>query len=124
MKLFTTRSKSHVLADTYEKQADFIRLSNRSFYVTPVNLVRASEVPDWAGLMEWDGNTLKVIKRTRGEPTWTLVRDMMRYSTRCRRDVALLNHRIYTTEADNKQFLLIKLAEECNEVAQRALKTA
>jgi hypothetical protein len=84
--------------DTNEKQAAALLYSDRFFYVTPPELISKNEVPEWAGLIEWDGTIFSVKKkppkREKQEPTWQLVIDILRSSTRCRRDTNLFTSEI------------------------------
>jgi hypothetical protein len=96
-------SKQDFKRDTAEKQAGALRHSDRFFYVTPPNLISKSDVPEWAGLLEWNGKTWSVVKRApklekAKEPGWGLLVDIIRNSGQIRRDVALLLLRIQMAE--------------------------
>jgi len=101
-------SRQDYKRDTDEKQAGAIRHSDRFFYVTPPGLLTKAEIPDWAGLLEWDSEAWSVIKRApklekAQEPGWGLVVDIIRNSGQCRRDVALLQMRIQMAERQAKR---------------------
>lgn len=91
-------SRQDFKSDTAEKQYAALLYSDRFFYVTPPNLVRKDELPEWAGLVEWDGNSFAVKKkppaRTKQQPTWQLVVDILRSSGRVRRDTNLFTSEI------------------------------
>lgn len=94
--------------DTAEKQAGALRHSDRFFYVTPPGLLKKADIPDWAGLMEWNGQAWRVVKRApklekAQEPGWGLIVDIIRNSGQCRRDVALLQMRVQMAERQARQ---------------------
>ncbi len=89
--------------DSADKQAGALRHSDRFFYATPPGLLTRKDVPDWAGLIEWTGETWRVTKRApklekAAEPGWGLLVDILRNSGQCRRDVALLTMRVQMAE--------------------------
>jgi hypothetical protein len=91
-------SRADFKRDSEAKQEAALIYSDRFFYVTPPAMVRKEEVPPWAGLIECDGTTLKVIKfapkRRKAAPTWQLVVDIFRSATRVRRDTNLFTSEI------------------------------
>lgn len=96
-------SKADFKRDSAEKQRGALLYSDRFIYVTPPSLLTKNDVPEWAGLLEWNGKTWRVIKRPprlekAAEPGWGLLVDILRNSGQCRRDVALLTMRIQMAE--------------------------
>jgi hypothetical protein len=88
--------------DTHEKQR-FARLfSDQFYYATPPGLVKKSEVPDWAGLVELHGDALKTIvvapPRSKDAPTWQFVVELIRNSGNLNRDQSLLHQRAINAE--------------------------
>ncbi|MFC3163081.1 hypothetical protein [Ciceribacter thiooxidans] len=78
--------------DREEKQRAALSVSDRFFYVAPAGLLKKSDIPTWAGLMEFDGSDFKVIKRApvlseKRAPSWELIVSVIRNSVTCRRDV-------------------------------------
>lgn len=85
-------SRSDFKADSPEKQAFALSISNRFFYVTTPGLISKDELPKWAGLQEWNGE--RFITRVnaprrvmKGAPSWSLMGALIRSSTRVRRDI-------------------------------------
>jgi hypothetical protein len=97
--------------DTRQKQAAALQYSDRFFYVTPPNLIDKSELPEWAGLIEWNGKSFAVKRkpprRMKQEASWRIVVDLLRSSTRVRRDTNLFTSQIaalqHTLRAKNAQ---------------------
>lgn len=91
-------SRQDFKQDTEKKQAAALKYSDRFFYVTPPGLIKLDEVPEWAGLLEWNGKAFAVKKkppkREKQEPTWQLVIDILRGSARVRRDTNLFTAEI------------------------------
>lgn len=100
-------SRSDFKRDTHVKQREARLWSDRFFYVCPKGLVKPDEIPDWAGLMEFDGNRLSIKvpapKRDKDAPSWDLFVSLIRSSTAIRRDEdpRLKHFRYY--ERRNKQ---------------------
>lgn len=96
-------SRSDFRRDTPKKQRDARLFSDEFYYVTPPGLVNVDEVPDWAGLMEWDGERWRVPisapRRDKDAPSWELVVSIMRNSGDIRRDTAVMRDRIKMLEA-------------------------
>lgn len=86
-------SRSDFKRDSHRKQRHARTFSDRFFYVTPVGLVRETEVPDWAGLVEYDGEKLKQViaapQLCKSFPSWELVVSLIRYNGEIRRDVGM-----------------------------------
>lgn len=91
-------SRSDFKSDSRKKQAFALSISERLFYVTPPGLVSKKEIPEWAGLQEWDGQkfTTKVRapRRDVSAPSWLLVGAIIRSSTRVSRDMARINEEL------------------------------
>ncbi|HEY1630813.1 MAG TPA: hypothetical protein VGF56_05825 [Rhizomicrobium sp.] len=87
-------SRSDFLRDGDDKQAGALQWSDRFWYVTPPGLVQLSELPDYAGLQEWDGERFAVKRRApmrqKAPPDWEFIVSLLRNSGDCRRDVGLL----------------------------------
>ena len=101
-------SRQDFKRDSEEKQAGALRYSDRFIYVTPPNLLTKADMPPWAGLLEWDGQTWRVVKRPprlekADEPGWGLLVDILRNSGQCRRDIAILTLRIQMAERQARQ---------------------
>lgn len=91
-------SRGDFKRDSAEKQDGALQFSDRFWYVTPPGLISPDEIPDFAGLQEWDGEKFKVIRkppmRAKIEPTWELVCSILRCSSEMRRDVSLMRSQI------------------------------
>lgn len=78
--------------DSAMKQREARLYSDQFYYVTPVGLVSPDEIPDWAGLQEWNGErfTFKVHapRLSKSAPSWDFVTSLIRSSTAIRRDTA------------------------------------
>lgn len=87
-------SRADYLRDSAEKQDGALKWSDRFWYVTPPNLIEPRELPEWAGLQEWDGRTFRVRRkappRQKAAPDWEFIVSMLRNSGDCRRDVGLI----------------------------------
>jgi hypothetical protein len=91
-------SRGDYKRDCIEKQEAALTYCDRFWYVTPPKLLAKAELPDWAGLQEWDGEGFKVIRkapmRRKAAPSWELVVSILRNAGDCRRDVGLLKAQI------------------------------
>lgn len=100
-------SRADFKKDTHEKQRDARLYSDEFYYITPPGLVSLEEVPDWAGLIEWDGSQMRVRRsaprRDKDAPSWELVVSIMRYSGQVRRDTDIQSKRIANLEWENKR---------------------
>lgn len=107
-------SRSDFKRDTEEKQRGAIEVADRFFYVTPPGLVSKAELPKWAGLMEWDGNSFRVPKRApklaKRDPDWEFIVSVMRGAENYGRDAgvlkaenAFLKSRLDTIERNEKR---------------------
>ena len=91
-------SRADFKRDSEEKQASALSFTDRFWYVTPQGMIDKSEVPEWAGLQEWDGRVFHVRKkppmRTKTDPTWEFIVSLMRNSGETRRDIGLMKSEI------------------------------
>ena len=85
-------SRQDFKRDSAMKQREARLYSDQFYYVTPAGLVSPDEIPDWAGLQEWNGErfTFKVHapKLSKSAPSWDFVTSLIRSSTAIRRDTA------------------------------------
>lgn len=86
-------SRGDFKRDHSGKQREARLFSDRFYYATPAGLIDKAEVPDWAGLIEFDGAGLTVRVpaplRDKSCPTWELVVSLIRNSGEIRRDVSV-----------------------------------
>lgn len=91
-------SRADYLRDSAVKQEGALKWSDRFWYVTPPDVVAVSDLPDWAGLQEWNGSSFKIKRkappRRKAPPDWEFVVSMLRNSGDCRRDVGLMKVQI------------------------------
>lgn len=91
-------SRADFARDSAEKQDGALKWSDRFWYVTPPGLIGRHEVPEWAGLQEWDGALFAVKRkappRHKQPPDWEFIVSMLRNSGDCRRDVELMKMQI------------------------------
>lgn len=92
-------SRADFNRDTEQKQSAALRISDRFWYVTPPGLVGKHELPDWAGLTEWDGDKRFSIKRRapkleKQEPSWDLIVSLMRNTADRGRDLSMLKNQL------------------------------
>ena len=87
-------SRSDFRRDSESKQSGALRWSDRFWYVTPPGLLSMVDLPEWAGLQEWDGTRFSIRrrapKRQKSAPDWEFIVSLLRNSGDCRRDVGLL----------------------------------
>ena len=87
-------SRADFKRDTAEKQQHALSFTDRFWYVTPHGLLDRSEIPEWAGLQEWDGRFFHVRKkapmREKVDPTWEFIVSLIRNSGETRRDIGLM----------------------------------
>lgn len=87
-------SRADYSRDSEAKQNGALKWSDRFWYVTPPNLLSVKELPEWAGLQEWDGTLFRVKRkappRKKAEPDWEFIVSLLRNSGDCRRDVGLM----------------------------------
>ena len=84
-------SRQDFKRDTHVKQREARLFSDQFYYVTPPGLVTPEEIPDWAGLQEWDGQRFRYSvyapNLSKSEPSWEFVSQLIRSSCEVRRDV-------------------------------------
>ncbi|TXC63713.1 MmcB family DNA repair protein [Sphingosinicella ginsenosidimutans] len=84
-------SRSDFRRDSHRKQRFARTFSDQFYYVTPPGLLGEQEIPDWAGLIEWDGSALRkvvpAVMLDKAFPSWELVVSLIRYNGEIRRDV-------------------------------------
>lgn len=87
-------SRADFKRDTHAKQRQARLFSDRFYYVAPKGLIAPSDLPDWAGLMEYSDGILSVAVpapyRDKDAPTWQLVVSLIRNSGMIRRDTDLM----------------------------------
>lgn len=97
--------------DDEEKQAFALKWCDRFYYVTPPSLIQKNELPKFAGLLEWDGKSFRVIRKPpkleKSEPSWPFIVSLLRNSGDCRRDVGLLKAQVayfkYAAEEEKRR---------------------
>lgn len=86
-------SRADFKRDSHKKQREARLYSDKFYYVTPPSLLKIEEVPDWAGLIEYDGTALRRIVeaplRDKDMPSWELMVSVIRYNKEIRRDVGM-----------------------------------
>ncbi len=86
-------SRSDWKRDSAMKQREARLYSDQFFYVAPKGLIVPDEVPDWAGLQEWDGGRIRTKvhapKLSKSVPSWDFVSSLFRSSGRMRRDASI-----------------------------------
>jgi len=86
-------SRSDWKRDSAMKQREARLYSDQFYYVAPVGLIAPDEIPDWAGLQEWDGvrfkHTVHAPKLSKSTPSWDFVSSLLRTSERMRRDASI-----------------------------------
>ena len=89
-------SRADFMRDTKEKQVFALQYSDQFYYATPKGLLHKNEIPEWAGLIEYDieKGRWRTIKQDAGskkiEPSWAFMIGVLRSSKRVRRDVLAL----------------------------------
>ena len=88
-------SRADFKRDTHAKQRQARLFSDRFYYVAPKGVIKPDELPDWAGLIEFDDGKLTrrvdAPHRDKDAPTWQLVVSLIRNSGEIRRDTNLLH---------------------------------
>lgn len=86
-------SRSDFKRDTAMKQREARLYTDQFYYVAPKGLIAKDEVPDWAGLQEWNGErftfSLHAPKLSKSAPSWDFVSSVFRTAGRMRRDSSL-----------------------------------
>lgn len=62
-------SRADFLRDTEAKRRPWRKITNRFVYATPAGLLKPEEIPDGCGLWEVEGNTVRIVKRAKSNPT-------------------------------------------------------
>ena len=87
-------SRADFKRDTHAKQRQARLFSDRFYYVAPRGLLKPDDMPDWAGLIEFDEGALSMKvpapHRDKDAPTWQLVVSLIRNSGIIRRDTDTL----------------------------------
>lgn len=87
-------TRADFLRDSLAKQSAALQFANRFWYVTPPDLLKKEEIPEWAGLLEWHGKLFHVKRkappREKAEPTWPFIVSVIRNSGEMRRDTGLI----------------------------------
>jgi hypothetical protein len=103
-------SRGDFRRDSQAKQQGALDYADRFWFVTPPGLLKADEIPDWAGLQEWDGKAFHVRRkapmRAKKDPDWEFVVSLMRNCGDQRRDVGLLKAQVayfQATAEENKR---------------------
>lgn len=95
-------SRADFRRDTAIKQREARLFSDQFFYVAPAGIIKPDEVPDWAGLIEYDGGEFRTVVsapyRDKDAPTWELVVSLIRNSGNVNRDTDLLKLRLRDAE--------------------------
>jgi len=91
-------SKQDFKKDSLEKQTQALSFCDKFYFVMPVGLIDKSEIPEWAGLIEYNG-LLKVVKRApkkeqKSHPNWDFVTSILRNSAKFGRDTDIFRKQI------------------------------
>lgn len=117
-------SRADFRRDTHMKQRDARLFSDEFWYITPPGLLTVEEVPDWAGLKEYDSAAdrwrvpVSAPRRDKDAPSWELVVSIMRNSGDVRRDTAIMKDQIKRLEAEIKRRQKADLARMDRALAQ------
>lgn len=114
-------SRQDFKRDSAMKQREARLYSDQFYYVTPANLVSPDEIPDWAGLQEWDGSRfsfkIHAPRLSKSTPSWDFVTSLIRSSQKIRRDVATevkeVNSKLHRAEWEVKR-LRARLEQNAN----------
>ncbi len=104
-------SRSDFKRDSAMKQRESRLYSDQFFYVAPTGLIKADEVPDWAGLQEWNGEKFRTSihapKLSKSTPSWDFVSSIFRSAGKIRRDNSIemnqLRSKLFMAERRIKQ---------------------
>lgn len=95
-------SRADFKKDSAIKQREARLFSDLFYYVTPPGLIRREEVPEWAGLIEFDGKALSyrltAPHRCKDAPSWELIVSLIRNSGKVNRDTDLIRQRCLFAE--------------------------
>jgi len=99
-------SRADFRRDSKIKQREARLFSDKFYYVTPVGLISVDEIPDWAGLIEFDGEQLRqklpAPTRDKDSPSWEFVVSLIRQSGTVSRDLSMIEQRCRRAEAQVK----------------------
>lgn len=91
-------SRADFRRDNAVKQREARLYSDRFYYVAPAGLLKLEEIPDWAGLIEFDGTKLSTRlpapHRDKDAPSWELVVSLIRNSGEIRRESDILRQQM------------------------------
>ena len=104
-------SRADFKRDSAMKQREARLYSDRFFYVAPKDLIKPDEVPDWSGLMEWNGKRFQHKVHapclSKSTPSWDFVSSLFRSAGSIRRDVAVvtagLQGKIWELKRENEK---------------------
>lgn len=104
-------SRSDWKRDSAMKQREARLYSDQFVYVTPTGLIEPEDVPDWAGLQEWNGNSFRTKvhapKLSKSTPSWDFVSSVFRSAGKVRRDTSMemaeLRRKLWMAERRIKQ---------------------
>lgn len=104
-------SRSDFKRDSAMKQREARLYCDQFWYVAPVGLIQPDEVPDWAGLQEWNGtnfrSTVHAPKLSKSAPSWDFVSSVFRSAGQIRRDTSIqmreLQSKLARTERELKR---------------------
>lgn len=95
-------SRADFKRDSHAKQREARLYSDMFYYVTPAGLILPDELPDWAGLIDYQDGRLKTVVnapyRDKDAPSWELVVSLIRNSGQINRDTDLLKIRMRQAE--------------------------
>lgn len=87
-------SRADFKKDSAMKQREARLYSDRFFYVAPTGLIKPDEIPDWAGLMEWNGerfnHKVSAPHLSKSTPSWDFVSSLLRTCGQVRRDLDIV----------------------------------
>jgi hypothetical protein len=96
-------SRSDFRRDNAIKQREARLYSDRFYYVAPAGLLKSDEIPEWAGLIEWDGARLRTVlaapHRDKDAPSWELFVSLIRNSGEIRRETDIVRAQLESCRA-------------------------
>lgn len=86
-------SRADFKRDSALKQREARLYCDQFWYVAPIGLIQPEEVPDWAGLQEWNGERflfkVHAPKLSKSAPSWDFVSSVFRSAGQIRRDTSI-----------------------------------
>lgn len=86
-------SRSDFKRDSALKQREARLYTDQFYYVAPMGMIQPDEIPDWAGLQEWNGErfkyTIHAPRLSKSAPSWDFVSSVFRSAGRIRRDSSI-----------------------------------